>query len=198
MNEIKPEDEYLTRAWLEKHGWKPFRDDMPFHGELECDLVVIVTRKEYMIAKFHYMGDKAWKPSAKPDSFELVGLNNSVEMLDYDHTRLVMAAFVCHLTGFEQIDNAIGGVYEMTMTLKKEQKPKAPAVFNEMLDRPITDYPLSVRALNCLKSADINTLRELVRLTEMDLLKFRNFGKKSISELSDFIKDHDLTWGMNV
>ena len=79
-----------------------------------------------------------------------------------------------------------------------ELKPKAPAVFNEMLDRPITDYPLSVRALNCLKAADINTLRELVRLTEMDLLKFRNFGKKSISELSDFIKDHDLTWGMSV
>ena len=79
-----------------------------------------------------------------------------------------------------------------------ELKPKAPAVFDEMLDRPITDYPLSVRALNCLKAADINTLRELVRLTEMDLLKFRNFGKKSILELSDFIKDHDLTWGMNV
>lgn len=75
---------------------------------------------------------------------------------------------------------------------------KSPAVFNEMLDRPLTDYPLSVRALNCLKASDINTLRELVRLTEMDLLKFRNFGKKSISELSDFIKDHDLTWGMNV
>lgn len=79
-----------------------------------------------------------------------------------------------------------------------ELKPKTPAVFDEMLDRPITDYPLSVRALNCLKAADINTLRELVRLTERDLLKFRNFGKKSISELSDFIKDHDLTWGMNV
>jgi hypothetical protein len=120
MIELRPEDEYLTRAWLEKHGWQPFRDDMPFHGELECDLVVIVTRKEYMIAKFHYMGDKAWEPSAKPDSFELVGLNNSVEMLDYDHTRLVMAAFVCHLTGFEQIDNAIGGVYEMTMNRKKQ------------------------------------------------------------------------------
>lgn len=75
---------------------------------------------------------------------------------------------------------------------------KSPAVFDEMLDRPLTDYPLSVRALNCLKAADINTLRELVRLTEMDLLKFRNFGRKSISELRDFLKDHDLTWGMNV
>jgi len=79
-----------------------------------------------------------------------------------------------------------------------ELKPEVPAAYNEMLDRPITDYPLSVRALSCLKSADINTLRELVRHTEMDLLKFRNFGKKSISELSEFIKDHDLEWGMNV
>lgn len=79
-----------------------------------------------------------------------------------------------------------------------ELNPKSPAVFNEMLDRPITDYPLSVRALHCLKSVDVNTLRELVRFTEMDLQKFRNFGKKSISELSDLIKDHNLTWGMNV
>ncbi len=79
-----------------------------------------------------------------------------------------------------------------------ELNPKIPAVFNEMLDRPISDYPLSIRALNCLDSADIKTLRELVRFTEMDLLKFRNFGKKSISELSEFIKDHGLTWGMNI
>ena len=201
MIELKPEDTYLTRAWLEKHGWEQANRIPLFQHDpeiIDADLCVIIDRKDYMVAKFHYMGDKAFEPSAMPDSFEVVGVNNSCDMLEYDHTRLVLAAFVCHLTGFEQIDNAIGGVYEMTMTLKKEQKPKAPAVFNEMLDRPITDYPLSVRALNCLKAADINTLRELVRLTEMDLLKFRNFGKRSISELSDFIKDHDLTWGMDV
>ena len=67
-----------------------------------------------------------------------------------------------------------------------------------MLDRPITDYPLSVRALTCLKLAGIKTLRELVRHKESDLLKFRNFGKRSITELSDFLKDHDLEWGMEV
>ena len=63
--------------------------------------------------------DKAFEPSAMPDSFEVVGVNNSCDMLEYDHTRLVLAAFVCHLTGFEQIDNALGGVYEMTMNKKK-------------------------------------------------------------------------------
>lgn len=79
-----------------------------------------------------------------------------------------------------------------------ELNPKVPAVFDEMLDRPISDYPLSIRALSCLESADIHTLRELVRFTEMDLLKFRNFGKKSLSELSDFLEDHNLTWGMDI
>lgn len=170
MNEIKPEDEYLTRAWLEKHGWKPFRDDMPFHGELECDLVVIVTRKEYMIAKFHHMGDKAWEPSAKPDSFELVGLNNSVEMLDYDHTRLVMAAFVCHLTGFEQIDNAIGGVYEMTMQkrpepLKLKAKAKKTFTINGVCFKRGLKYPID----NYKIWADIHETPVVCRL---DIPKF--------------------------
>ena len=77
-------------------------------------------------------------------------------------------------------------------------KPKAPAVFNEMLDRPISVYQLSVRTLNRLKAADINTLRELVRLTQMELLKYGNFGKKSLTELDDFLTAHNLTWGMNV
>ena len=123
MIELQPEDIYLTRAWLEKHGWEPTNNIPLFQHDpelIDADLCVIVDRKEYMIAKFHYMGDKAWEPDAKPDSFEIVGVNNSVDMLEYDHTRLVMAAYVCHLTGFEQIDNAIGGVYEMTMTKKQE------------------------------------------------------------------------------
>ena len=120
---MKPEDIYLTRAWLEKHGWEPTNNIPLFKHDselIDADLCVIVDRKDYMIAKFHYMGDKAWEPDAKPDSFEIVGVNNSVNMMEYDHTRLVLAAYVCHLTGLELIDKAIGGVYEMTMTKKQE------------------------------------------------------------------------------
>lgn len=69
---------------------------------------------------------------------------------------------------------------------------------DEMLDRPVTDYPLSVRALCCLKDAGINTLRELVRLNVTDLQKFRNFGKRTVAELKDFLADHNLTFGMDV
>lgn len=121
MNEFPPELTYLTRAWLLGHGWEQANRIPLFQYDpeiIDADLCVIVDRKMYMIAKFHYMGDKAWEPSAMPDSFEVVGVNNSCDMLEYDHTRLVMAAFVCHLTGFEVIDRAIGGVYEMTMTKK--------------------------------------------------------------------------------
>jgi len=113
---------YLTRAWLIYHGWEPTNGIPLFQHNpdyIDADLCVIVDRKDYIVAKFHHMGNKAWDLDAKPDSFELVGVNNTVDLIDYDHTRLVMAAYVCHLTGFKQIDTALGGVYEMTMNLKK-------------------------------------------------------------------------------
>ena len=114
MSELRPEDIYLTRAWLEKHGWVPTNTIPMFRNNSACidaDLCVVVDSKDYIIAKFHYMAEDGMKPSAKPYSFEVCGINNYVEMLDYDHTRLAMAAYVCHLTGFEEIDKAIGGVY---------------------------------------------------------------------------------------
>jgi DNA-directed RNA polymerase subunit alpha len=57
---------------------------------------------------------------------------------------------------------------------------------------------LSVRALNCLKAADVETLGELVAFNKNDLLKFRNFGKKSLTELEDLVTTKGLQFGMNV
>jgi DNA-directed RNA polymerase subunit alpha len=57
---------------------------------------------------------------------------------------------------------------------------------------------LSVRALNCLKAAEVETLGELVQYQRSDLLKFRNFGKKSLTELDELIEKKNLTFGMNV
>ena len=123
MAELEPEETYLTRAWLVRHGWVPTNNIPMFQHNDDCldaDLCVVVDHKDYIIAKFHYMGDKAWEPSAMPYGFEVVGVNNFVEMLEYDHTRLVMAAYVCNLTGFEEIDNALGGVYEIKMNRKED------------------------------------------------------------------------------
>ena len=68
----------------------------------------------------------------------------------------------------------------------------------KILKTPLSDLDLSVRAYNCLKAADIKTLGELVAFDIADLLKFRNFGKKSLSELEELARDKGLTFGMDV
>jgi DNA-directed RNA polymerase subunit alpha len=59
------------------------------------------------------------------------------------------------------------------------------------------DLDLSVRALNCLKAAEVDSLGELVKFNKNDLLKFRNFGKKSLTELEDLLTSMGLTFGMD-
>lgn len=67
-----------------------------------------------------------------------------------------------------------------------------------MLKTKLVDMDLSVRALNCLKAADVETLGELVSYNKNDLLKFRNFGKKSLTELEELVKSKNLEFGMNI
>ena len=68
----------------------------------------------------------------------------------------------------------------------------------QLLKTKLVDLDLSVRALNCLKAADVDTLGDLVTYNKNDLLKFRNFGKKSLTELEDLVKTKNLEFGMNV
>ncbi len=68
----------------------------------------------------------------------------------------------------------------------------------QLLKTKLVDMDLSVRALNCLKAADVETLGDLVSFNKNDLLKFRNFGKKSLTELEDLVKAKGLEFGMNV
>lgn len=68
----------------------------------------------------------------------------------------------------------------------------------QLLKTKLVDMDLSVRALNCLKAADVETLGDLVAFNKNDLLKFRNFGKKSLTELEDLVKTKGLEFGMNI
>ncbi len=87
-----------------------------------------------------------------------------------------------------------------------EDKPEAEnEVFDEevlhmrqRLKTKLTDLNLSVRALNCLKAADVETLGELVQYNKNDLLKFRNFGKKSLTELDDLLANLNLSFGTDI
>ncbi len=68
----------------------------------------------------------------------------------------------------------------------------------KILKTELVDLDLSVRALNCLKAADIRTLADLVSYDVADMLKFRNFGKKSLTEIQELVKSKQLSFGMNL
>ncbi|HEY1040481.1 MAG TPA: DNA-directed RNA polymerase subunit alpha [Bacteroidia bacterium] len=90
------------------------------------------------------------------------------------------------------------------ITLDAEEKStenefdEASLHMRQLLKTKLVDMDLSVRALNCLKAADVETLGELVAFNKNDLLKFRNFGKKSLTELEDLVQTKGLQFGMNV
>ncbi|WP_373726012.1 DNA-directed RNA polymerase subunit alpha [Bacteroides heparinolyticus] len=68
----------------------------------------------------------------------------------------------------------------------------------QLLKTKLVDMDLSVRALNCLKAAEVETLGDLVQFNKTDLLKFRNFGKKSLTELDDLLESLNLTFGTDI
>ncbi|WP_194972939.1 DNA-directed RNA polymerase subunit alpha [Aquiflexum lacus] len=68
----------------------------------------------------------------------------------------------------------------------------------KLLKTPLSDLDLSVRAFNCLKAADVKTLGDLAKLEISDMMKFRNFGKKSLAELEQLIQEKGLTFGMDL
>ena len=93
---------------------------------------------------------------------------------------------------------------DQTMTFETPKAEEDNVVDEEMLHMrkllktSLADLDLSVRAYNCLKSADVRTLGELAKLEISDMMKFRNFGKKSLTELEHLIDEKGLTFGMDV
>jgi DNA-directed RNA polymerase subunit alpha len=79
----------------------------------------------------------------------------------------------------------------------EEQTPRQPEI-NENLFRSVNELELSVRSANCLKNADIKFIGELVQKTESEMLKTKNFGRKSLNEIKEILADMDLHLGMNV
>lgn len=81
---------------------------------------------------------------------------------------------------------------------KEEKVSKEDVTINKNLFRPVKDLELSVRSANCLKNARILYIGDLVTRTEQDMLKTKNFGRKSLNEIKDFIKNMGLSLGMTV
>jgi DNA-directed RNA polymerase subunit alpha len=93
---------------------------------------------------------------------------------------------------------------DKNMTLDSEMKKEENRVdekflhMRKLLKTQLTDLDLSVRAFNCLRAAEIKTLGDLVQYDVADLLKFRNFGKKSLTELEDLVREKNLNFGMDI
>ena len=68
----------------------------------------------------------------------------------------------------------------------------------QLLKTKLHDMDLSVRALNCLKAAEVDTLGDLVTFSKSDLMKFRNLGKKSLTELEELVESKNLSFGMDI
>ena len=97
-----------------------------------------------------------------------------------------------HVQLFMNLDAETEGEKEVA-----EQDTEA-ARIRKILKTPVDDLELSVRSHNCLRAANIKTLADLVRREESELLKFRNFGRKSLAELSEIVEEFGLTFGMDV
>jgi DNA-directed RNA polymerase subunit alpha len=77
-------------------------------------------------------------------------------------------------------------------------EPPQPGVLNEHLDKSVEELELSVRSYNCLKNANIRTIRELVQKTEAEMLKTKNFGRKSLNEIKEILHSMGLSLGMRL
>lgn len=98
----------------------------------------------------------------------------------------------------EHIEKFITEKIDESFTQEEEEVDAEKQKIANLLRTSIEDLNLSVRAYNCLKSANINSIGELVAKDEQDLLKFRNFGKKSLTELLEVIEEKNLQFGMDV
>jgi len=93
---------------------------------------------------------------------------------------------------------------DQTMTFETDKKAEEEPIDEEflhmrkLLKTPLADLDLSVRAYNCLKAADVRSLGDLVSLEISDMMKFRNFGKKSLTELEQLVAEKGLNFGMDV
>jgi len=94
--------------------------------------------------------------------------------------------------------NEIEEEHQQQVMVEEEVKEAERNKLRKILLTPVDELELSVRAHNCLKAANIRILAELVKLQESELLKFRNFGRKSLAELTDVVHQFGLEFGMNV
>ena len=100
-----------------------------------------------------------------------------------------------HLNLFVSMDDQAA---EIAADEQEQAQESATAALEEKLDKSIEELELSVRSFNCLEAAGIKTIRDLVQKSESEMLKYRNFGRKSLTEIKNILKEMGLRFGMEI
>jgi DNA-directed RNA polymerase subunit alpha len=87
---------------------------------------------------------------------------------------------------------------ELAALEQEQEAASATSALEEKLDKSIEELELSVRSFNCLEAAGIKTIRDLVQKSESEMLKYRNFGRKSLNEIKNILKEMNLRFGMEI
>ncbi len=172
-------------------GWVPAEENQG----LNDDINVIAIDSIYTPIKNVKFTVENFRVDQKTDYEKLIlEITTNGSILPKDALKEAARVLIYHFMLFS--DEKI--TLESPETQDNEEFDEEVLHMRQLLKSKLTDMDLSVRALNCLKSAEVETLGELVVFNKTDLLKFRNFGKKSLTELDELLANLNLSFGMDI
>ncbi len=189
---LDPDARFQIELTINKgRGWVPAEENQG----LNDDINVIAIDSIYTPIKNVKYTVENFRVDQKTDYEKLIlEITTNGSILPKDALKEAAKILIYHFMLFS--DEKI--TLETPETQENEEFDEEVLHMRQLLKSKLTDMDLSVRALNCLKSAEVETLGELVVFNKTDLLKFRNFGKKSLTELDELLANLNLSFGMDI
>jgi len=172
-------------------GYVPAEDNQP----AEAEFGVIAVDSIFTPIKNVKYSIENYRVEQKTDYEKLIlEITTDGSIHPKDALKEAAKILICHFMLFSEDKITID--YEDKMA--NEEFDEEILHMRQLLKTKLVDLDLSVRALNCLKAAEVESLGDLVKFNKNDLLKFRNFGKKSLTELDELLETMNLSFGMDV
>ncbi|MCC8038663.1 MAG: DNA-directed RNA polymerase subunit alpha [Bacteroidales bacterium] len=189
---LDPEARFQIELTINKgRGWVPAEENQ----ELIDDIHTLAIDSIYTPIKNVKYTVENFRVDQKTDYEKLIlEITTNGSILPKDALKEAAKILIYHFMLFS--DEKI--TLETPETERNEEFDEEVLHMRQLLKSNLVDMDLSVRALNCLKSAEVETLGELVVFNKTDLLKFRNFGKKSLTELDELLANLNLSFGMDI
>ena len=176
-------------------GWVPADENRDMLREKGADPAVIAVDSIYTPIKNVKYAVENFRVEQKTDYEKLIlEVTTDGSILPKDALKEAAKILIHHFMLFS--DEKIS--LEVPADEAPEEFDEEVLKMRQLLKSKLIDMDLSVRALNCLKSAEVETLGELVQFQKNDLLKFRNFGRKSLTELEELLVNNNLSFGMDI